>query len=112
MPHRNQERSIYSSCLAIVVFGLRATSPVLVRVILPFACLALAVFLLLRAIMGADKLTRDARRPRVESLDGPISKHRATADSHGSPGSSVTTYSLERFPKQSGNGDIARSTMC
>jgi hypothetical protein len=81
-----------AAAFGIVIFiAVRPTSPVLVRVGIPIGCLALAVFLVLRAITGGDRLTRDLRRPRVDSIEGPISKHSTSTTSSGS---SASTYYL------------------
>jgi hypothetical protein len=74
-------------------FAVRSSTPALERVGIPIGCLALAAFLLFRAITGGDRLTRDLRHPRVASLEGPIGKHAVSTGSEG--GSSSTIHYLD-----------------
>jgi hypothetical protein len=68
--------ALFAAFFGVFLFiAVRPSSPVLVRVVIPIGCLALAGFLLLRALTGEDRLTRDLRDPRVESLEGPISRN-------------------------------------
>jgi len=84
--------ALFSAAFGIFLFfAVKPGTSGLVKVGIPIACLALAVFLVLRAITGGDRLTRDLRKPRVESVEGGISKHAVTSDSHGH---SSTTYYL------------------
>jgi hypothetical protein len=88
---RELTAAVFSAAVGIFLFiAVRPSSPVLVRVVIPIGLLALAVFLVLRALTGEDRLTRDLRNPRVESLEGPISKHAVSSESGSS--SSTTHY--------------------
>jgi hypothetical protein len=61
-----------------------------VKPLLGIAFLIIAGFLVVRSFLGADTLTRDLRRGRVESIEGAITKTSVTAHSRG--GSSTRYY--------------------
>lgn len=104
---RKSELSAALFCVALGIFlfiAIKPSAPVLERVGIPVGLLAVAVFLFLRAITGGDRLTRDLRRPRVESLEGPISRHTVTSDSEGS---SSTSHYLDVAGKRFAVGRAA-----
>jgi len=59
--------------------------PEVLRMPLAGVCLVLAAFLLVRAVIGGDALSRDLRHMNVRSAEGPIGKH-----TRGSQGRSTT----------------------
>jgi hypothetical protein len=75
----------------LIGFFASPTAPIVTRTLLTFICLAIAVFLAVRAVTGADALTRDLRRNRVESVEGAIGKRRLAA----SGGPAATAYFLD-----------------
>jgi hypothetical protein len=95
---RSVRKGELSAALFAATFGIflfiaaRPSSPALVRVVIPIGLLAVAAFLLLRALTGEDRLTRDLRSPRVESLEGPISRHIDTTHSRSA---SLNDYYLD-----------------
>jgi hypothetical protein len=62
----------------IVLFLARADAPVLVRFGTAGGALAIAAFLVLRSVTGADALTRDLEDTRVHSTEGAIGKRRVS----------------------------------
>jgi hypothetical protein len=82
-----QTAAFLSAAFGVIVYiAVRPSAPVLVREWLPIGCLALAAILLLHSLTGSDKLSRDLRHPRVESLEGPISRQIVNIDSVGTYG--------------------------
>lgn len=78
----HNRRSALSSAAFLVAgavlvgfFASPSASPTL-RVLIPLICLAIAAFLVLRAITGSDALTRDLRQRQVQSVEGAIGKSR------------------------------------
>lgn len=86
-------KSELTAAAFLAAFGLfifvavRPSSPALIKLGVPIVCVVIAAVLLARAVTGADRLTRDLRRPRIDSLEGPISKHVVTTSSRGSSSS-------------------------
>jgi hypothetical protein len=82
---RSNHRSAFSTAAflvagaAIIVFFASPTASPAARVLIPAVALGLAVVLVIRAIVGADALTRDLRAPRVESVEGAIGKRKSGA---------------------------------
>jgi hypothetical protein len=52
------------------------------RVLIPLACFAIAAFLVMRFVSGADALTRDLRRGKVQCVEGAIGKSRVSDHGH------------------------------
>ena len=59
-----------------------------VKPLVGIGCLIIAGFLLVRAFTGADKLTRDFRDGRLESVEGAIAKRVVKGESRGSSSAS------------------------
>jgi hypothetical protein len=76
---------IFVVASAMMRLDRQLSMPAVLRVPLAGVCLVIAAFLLLRAIIGADALSRDLRHMKVQSTEGPIGKHRG-----GSTGRSGT----------------------
>ena len=63
--------------IAVLVGGFASsTAPILTRALITIVALAIAVVLVARSVTGADALTRDLRRPQVQSVEGAIGKRR------------------------------------
>jgi hypothetical protein len=73
---------------ALVGFFASPDAPVTARVLITSIAFTIAAFLVVRAIVGADALTRDLRESRVESAEGPIGKRHFS----GSGGQSGTHF--------------------
>ena len=65
--------------LLIAFFASPTFSPVL-RALIPLVCLAVAAFLILRAVSGADALARDLKEGRVQFVEGAIGKSSQSVD--------------------------------
>src|SRR5947209_4540990 len=81
----------------IVLVGARSSAPVLAHVGIPLVCVVIAIFLMVRALGGGDKLARDLRNPRVESLEGPISRRVRQVGSSTSGESHYLTVAGRQF---------------
>jgi hypothetical protein len=79
---------LVAGALLIGFFASPSSSPV-ARALISFACLAIAAFLVVRSITGADALTRDLRRVQVQFIEGAIGKRRVSG------GRARSTYFLE-----------------
>ncbi len=100
---RSQSRGIRKTetyfAAAITVIGMLvwfAPGPAKYATVKPLAgvaCLAIAGFLLWRALSGDDRVTEDVRAGKVQAIDGAITKR--TVTTHGSRGSSLTSYYFE-----------------
>ena len=92
-----RRRSALSSAAFLLAGGLliglfaSPTTSVVLRAVATFICLALAAFLVVRAVTGSDALTRDLRQVQVESVEGAVGKRRVAA----SGGRGLTTYFLD-----------------
>jgi hypothetical protein len=53
--------------------------PIATRALLTLGCFAIAAFLIVRSVTGADALTRDLRRRKVQSVEGAIGKSQMSA---------------------------------
>jgi hypothetical protein len=77
---RSRRRSAFSTAgylaagAAIVLFFASPTASPTARALIPATALGIAAVLVIRAMTGADALTRDLRTPRVETAEGPIGK--------------------------------------
>jgi hypothetical protein len=63
----------------LVAFFASPSSSVVLRGSVIVICLTIAAFLVVRAISGADALTRDLRHRHVESIEGAVGKRRRSA---------------------------------
>jgi len=75
----NRKSALSSAALLVagavlVLLFASPTAPPVARVVMPAIALAIAAFLIVRAIVGTDALTRDLRAPHVESVEGAIGK--------------------------------------
>jgi hypothetical protein len=66
----------------MMVLDRQLALPAVLRVPIAAVCLVLAAVFLLRAIIGADALTRDLRHMKVQSAEGPIGKTRGRSQGH------------------------------
>ncbi len=66
---------LIAGALVVLFFASPTASPML-RMLVPLAALAIAAFLVVRSLTGADALTRDVAAGRVESIEGAIGKRR------------------------------------
>src|SRR5262245_18666624 len=78
---RSNHRSALSSAAflvagsALILFFASPTAPPVARVLFPAIALAIAGFLIVRAVLGGvDALSRDLSESRVESAEGAIGK--------------------------------------
>ena len=86
---RYTRQSMFGAAVVFVVaaammrFDRDLSLPAVVRVALAVACLVLAAYFLMRAIVGNDALSRDLRHMRVESTEGAIGKRAGGYQSRG-----------------------------
>jgi hypothetical protein len=74
---------IFAVAAAMMVFDEQLALRGVVRMALAGACILLAAFFLVRAVVGADALSRDLRHPHVQSVDGAIGKRKGSYSSRG-----------------------------
>lgn len=67
---------VFVVAAAMMVYDRQLSLPAPFRVALAGACLAVAAFLLVRAALGTDALSRDLRHGQVQAADGAIGKRR------------------------------------
>lgn len=74
---------VFVVAAAMMVLDEKLQLPVVLRMPLAGACLALAAFFLVRAVVGADALSRDLRHRQVQSADGAIGKRTGSYSARG-----------------------------
>ena len=65
---------VFVVAAAMMLFNRELSLPEVLRVALAAVCLVLAVFFLVRAVVGGDALSRDLRRMEVRTVEGAIGK--------------------------------------
>lgn len=81
----SRHRSAFGSAALLVAGGLvvaffaSPTTSQAARILIPAACFAIAGILVVRAVTGADALTRDVRHGQVRSVEGAIGKRRTSS---------------------------------
>jgi hypothetical protein len=66
----------------LVGFFASPTASHTARVLIPLICFAIAGFLIVRYLGGADPIVRDLRAGKVESVQGAIGKRRVPTEHH------------------------------
>jgi hypothetical protein len=78
--HKNNisTAALFLAGAVLIGFFASPNAPIVTRAVVTLICLAIAVILIFRAITGADALTRDLRRGRVDTAEGAIGKRRVS----------------------------------